>query len=117
MKVLGPFVVAGEDVTARGRAVAAWAGVEGLWQRRAGVVAFVNHAARTPEIFDGFTDLLVESCATIVGDERRWAQTGVGWFLRELSRREPQRVRQFVVEHPELSKEARTHATKYSGVR
>ena len=114
VKVLGPLVVADEgDVERRTRRVAAWSESDALWQRRAGVVAFVNHAATEPELFGGFTELLLEACATNAGDDRRWSQTSVGWFLRELSRREPVRVEQFLQDHPELSTEAAKNARKY----
>ena len=117
VKVLGPFVAAGDDTAARARAVADWAQVEDLWQRRAAVVTFVNHAATSPEAFNGFTDFMLDTCEAIVGDQRRWVQTGIGWLLRELSRREPEAVVRFVADHAELSTEARKNATKYVSAR
>lgn len=113
VKVLGPFIVAGDDTMARSRAIGEWVYTEDLWLRRAGLVGFVNHAAISPEIFDGFTDLLFETCKATVSDERRWIQTAIGWLLRELSRREPEKVEQFISDHPELSTEARKNAAKY----
>ena len=113
VKALGPFVVAGSDTEARARAIASWSHADGLWQRRAGAVAFVNHAASRPEIFDGFSALLLEVCETNASDGRRWSQTSVGWVLRELSRQEPEVVSEFLRTHPELSTEAVRNAGKY----
>lgn len=112
VKALGPFVVAGDDVEARCRSIAAWVEADLLWQRRAGLVAFVGHAAG-PELFPGFTDLLLDGAARNVTDPTRWSQTSVGWILRELARRAPDRVRAFVDAHPELSTEARRNALKH----
>ena len=112
VKAVGPFVVSGDDTEARCRAVAGWVDADVLWQRRAGIVAFVDHAA-APELFDGFTDLLFENAETNTSDPTRWSQTSVGWLLRELARREPDRVRAFVEAHPELSTEARRNALKH----
>lgn len=112
VKVLGPFVTAGDDVEVRARAVAAWRSADQLWQRRAAAVAFVNLAPLGDEVFTGFVDMLLEVCATNVADPTRWSQTSVGWLLRELSKTEPDRVRAFVEQHADqLSPEARKSAT------
>jgi 3-methyladenine DNA glycosylase AlkD len=111
VKALGPFVVSGDDTESRCRAIADWVHADVLWQRRAGLVAFVDHAAG-PELFDGFTDLLLDAARTNVADPTRWSQTSVGWILRELAHRTPDRVRDFVAAHPELSTEARKNALK-----
>lgn len=113
VKVLGPFLVAGQDVEARCRAVADWVHAETLWQRRAGAVAFASHAATEPELFDGFTDLLLDIAAVNVGDQTRWSQTSVGWLLRELAQRRPDLVISFVASHPDMSKEATANALKH----
>lgn len=112
VKALGPFVVAGDDPEARCRAIVGWVRADVLWQRRAGIVAFVDHASE-PELFDGFTDLLFDAAEANVADPARWSQTSVGWILRELSRRVPGRVQSFVEAHPKLSPEARKNALKY----
>jgi 3-methyladenine DNA glycosylase AlkD len=112
VKVLGPFVVAGADTEVRCRAVAGWVHADGLWQRRAGSVAFTGHAATEPELFDGFTAMLLEVADVNTGDPTRWSQTSVGWLLRELARRRPDLVTEFLASHPELSTEARRNARK-----
>jgi 3-methyladenine DNA glycosylase AlkD len=113
VKTLGPFVAAGPGVESRARAIASWVTAPALWQRRAGVVTFVNHAATEPELFPGFTDLLIEICEVNAGDQARWSQTSVGWLLRELSRERPTLVHDFIASEPQLSSEARRNAIKY----
>ena len=111
VKVLGPFVASGNDVEQRARAIADWTESETLWQRRSAAVAFVSLAPDEPELFGGFTDLLLDVCHANAADPTRWSQTSVGWLLRELSARSPDRVRTFVDTHPEVSSEARRAAT------
>lgn len=83
-----------------------------VWQRRAGLVAFVNHAT-SPEPLEGFTDRVLDAAETNAADPTRWSQTSVGWLLRELAHRSPDQVVTFVAAHPELSAEARKNALQY----
>ena len=113
VKVLGPFVTdIPDEIPIRSKAIAEWRSSDALWRKRAAAVAFVNHAATDPELFAGFTTLLIEVCSTNVQDETRWSQTSVGWLLRELSARDPDLVKEFVAQHPAMSTEARRNATK-----
>ena len=100
-----------DDLEARARALAAWTTAPALWQRRAGLVAFVKLAPRAAEAFDGFVALVLEACANNLAHEGRFAHTGPGWVLRELSRAVPDAVATFVDAHPEMSAEARRMAT------
>ncbi|MFI5550462.1 DNA alkylation repair protein [Streptomyces sp. NPDC051738] len=111
-KALHGFIT-GEDTELRPRAeaIAAWSTASGLWQRRASVVAFVRLAAQSPDPFDGCTDLLLDTCAANLVSGDRFAHTGPAWLLRELSRHHPERVADFVRQHPELSPEATRMAT------
>jgi 3-methyladenine DNA glycosylase AlkD len=111
-KVLGPLVQrAGEPCA---RAISEWRTAENLWQRRASAVAFVNLAKKGEENFQGFTDMLLETCATTVQQPERFAQTGTGWVLRELSVAEPERVTGFVETHlHSFSGEALQRAVAY----
>jgi 3-methyladenine DNA glycosylase AlkD len=101
----------GEDLEARARALAAWTTAPTLWQRRAGLVAFVKLAPRGAACFDGFVPLVLDACANNLVHEGRFAHTGPGWVLRELSRAAPETVATFVEAHPEMSAEARRMAT------
>ena len=88
-----------------------WTGASGLWQRRAGLVAFARTAGRPDRHFPGYTDLVLTACAANLVDTDRFAHTGPGWVLRELSRARPELVAGFVDAHPELSAEGRRVAT------
>jgi 3-methyladenine DNA glycosylase AlkD len=97
VKVLGPLAEREGEPCAR--AISAWRTAANLWQRRASGVAFVNLAPRGDKNFPGFTDMLLETCDATVRHPERFAQTGTGWVLRELSRAEPQRVSDFIEAH------------------
>jgi 3-methyladenine DNA glycosylase AlkD len=102
---------AGDGLEPRARALAGWTTAPTLWQRRAGLVAFVKLAPRAAELFDGFVPLVLEACANSLAHEGRFAHTGPGWVLRELSRAAPEAVAAFVEAHPEMRSEARRMAT------
>lgn len=82
-----------------------------LWQRRAGLVAFVKLAPVADTQFDGLIPLILDACAANLVSHDRFAHTGPGWVLRELSIAAPDAVAGFVESHPELSNEARRMAT------
>ena len=107
VKVLHGLLV--RDGQAVAPLVAAWQTADTLWQRRAAAVAFVKLAPFGDDNWPGFVDQLLAVCAANAQDSARFAQTGVGWALRELSKAHPAAVTAFVDEHP-LSKEARNMA-------
>jgi 3-methyladenine DNA glycosylase AlkD len=110
VRVLGPL--AEQHGAACARAIAAWRTAETLWQRRAAAVAFVNLAARGEDNFSGFSEMLLGACAPLVASGERFAQTGAGWVLRELSQAEPARVVRFVEERAgRFSSEGLSYAT------
>ena len=80
-----------------------------LWTRRAALVFTLPWAKekRDPERMLGW--------AARLDEDRQWfIQKAVGWWLRELSKRDPKRVRRFLDEHrAKLSGVARREATKY----
>ena len=53
--------------------------------------------------------------AARLADDRQWfIQKAIGWWLRELSKRDPDRVRRFLAEHGAAMKAfARREAEKY----
>ena len=97
VKVLGPLVERYGEPCARG--LAEWRQADNLWQRRAAGVAFVNLAKHGDRNFPGFVDLLLDICAVTVQSPERFAQTGTGWVLRELSLADQARVLNFVEEY------------------
>lgn len=107
VKVLGRLVAQGPDHQGIARALAAWCHEQPLWQRRASVVAFVKLAKRGDENFPGFSELLLGTSAIVVQSAERFAQTGVGWALRELSIADLEAVAAFARVHAaRLSREA-----------
>jgi 3-methyladenine DNA glycosylase AlkD len=99
VKVLGNLVA--RDLPARdlADAIASWRDATSLWQRRAANVAFVNLAKRGEQNFPGFTGLMLETCAVTVRCPERFAQTGVGWLLRELAAADRDAVLAFTEEN------------------
>jgi 3-methyladenine DNA glycosylase AlkD len=92
-------------------ALAGWTEADSLWQRRAAAVALAPLAPRGDENFEGFVDLAIDVARATARDDARFMQTGVGWLLRELSKADPRRVRDFVAEHEcHMSREARRMA-------
>ena len=107
VKVLGNLVT--RDLPAQNVAheVASWCNARTLWQRRAANVAFVNLAKQGEANFDGFTTLMLDTCARNLRCTERFAQTGVGWLLRELAETETTRVLAFTEAHlSAMSREA-----------
>lgn len=110
VRVLGPLIERHGEVAAR--TIAGWCDAAGLWRRRAAVVAFVNLVGRDEEPFPGCRQLVLDTCARNVTDPQRFAQTGVGWVLRELSTAAPGAVAVFLDRHGDtMSAEARRTAS------
>ena len=112
VKVLGRKLAHAADPQPLADALIAWTASEELWVRRAGLVAFVNLAPRGDAALDGLTRRVLEGAVRNVSDPRRFAQTSVGWVLRELSKARPDDVRAFLADHAEdMSTEARRAAS------
>ena len=110
---LHAFLVGGAGPHRRGPLLAEWCRGPGLWERRAGLVVFVKVAATVgpgPEDA-GLAGLVLDACAANLVVDERFAHTGPGWVLRELSTGRPHDVAAFVDAHPELSAEGRRMAT------
>ncbi len=88
-------------------AVETWVGNPHLWTRRAALVFTLPWAKgeRDPERMLGWA-------ARLTHDREWFIQKAIGWWLRELSKRDPERVRRFLTEH-KLTGVARREATKY----
>ena len=88
-----------------------WTRSDELWVRRAGLVGFVNLASKGDQALPGLTRRVLAGAERNVADPRRFAQTSVGWTLRELSKAEPEAVARFLRDHGErMSAEARRAA-------
>jgi 3-methyladenine DNA glycosylase AlkD len=90
-------------------AAEAWIESPHLWTRRAALVFTLPWAKgdRDPERMLGWAARLAE--------DREWfIQKAIGWWLRELSKRDPERVRRFLEDYERtLTGVARREATKY----
>jgi 3-methyladenine DNA glycosylase AlkD len=112
VKVLGPL--AEEQGEACARAISGWREAESVWRRRASVVAFVDLAKKGDQNFPGFIEMVLDNCSHLLRSQERFAQTGVGWVLRELSRSDEDRVIGFVEANLErFSREGLKNATRY----
>ena len=112
VKVLGRMLARSPDRERIADEVVEWTRSEKLWLRRAGLVAFVNLAPKGDAALPGLIARVIAGAERNAGDPRRFAQTSVGWVLRELSAAEPEAVGRFLAEHgDELSSEARRAAS------
>jgi 3-methyladenine DNA glycosylase AlkD len=79
------------------------------WQARCSVVAFVSVKQRT-----AYYPLIAGSCATLIKRPERFAKTGVGWILREISKEDPGWVLSQINKSPsDFSRESLRNALKY----
>ena len=87
-----------------------WVHSPHLWTRRAALVFTLawTREGRDPERMLGW--------AARLADDREWfIQKAIGWWLRELSKRDANRVRRFLAEHgTTLKGVARREASKYT---
>lgn len=89
--------------------VETWIASPHLWTRRASLVFTLpwTKENRDPERMLGWA-------AQLAPDRAWFIQKAIGWWLRELSKRNPARVRRFLDEHGGMLKAvARNEATKY----
>lgn len=89
--------------------VETWVVSPHLWTRRAALVFTLpwTREDRDPERMLGWA-------ARLAGDPEWFIQKAIGWWLRELSKRDPARVRRFLDEHgAALKGVARREALKY----
>ena len=87
--------------------VETWVECPHLWTRRAALVFTLpwTKDERDPERMLGW--------AARLANGREWfIQKAIGWWLRELLKRDPERVRRFLTQHP-LTGVGRREATKY----
>ncbi len=89
--------------------VETWVESRHLWTRRAALVFTLpwTMPGRDPERMLGWA-------ATLSTDPEWFIQKAIGWWLRELSKRDKRRVRRFLADHGALLKGvARRESTKY----
>lgn len=104
VRVLGPLIESSGRPCAT--SIAGWVGEDGLWQRRSALVAFVTLAPS-----GAYAELIIETASRLVHDPERFAQTGVAWVIRELSKSRPDLTEPFLVRYGGvMSAEARAQA-------
>ncbi len=112
VKVLGPMLARSPEPERIADELIEWTHSDDLWVRRAGLVAFVNLAPEGDAGLPRLSERILIGAERNATDERRFAQTSVGWVLRELSATEPAAVRRFLARHGDrLSAEARRAAS------
>ncbi|GMH35356.1 hypothetical protein BSKO_03224 [Bryopsis sp. KO-2023] len=78
------------------QAIASWHHSDLVWQKRASVVSFVTLAKHGDRNFPKFKEMLLEACAGVVKSNERFAQTGVGWVVREIGKGDEKALLEFV---------------------
>ncbi len=80
---------------------------ENLWLQRSTLIFQLKYKDQTN------TELLFKNILILNPDKEFFIQKAIGWSLRELSKTNPDLVRQFLQEHPEIDKLALREASKY----
>jgi len=107
VRVLGPTIAKNGQPCAE--AITTWHRADNLWQARSSVVAFVPVSADSQ-----YYPLIYKSCHWLIQREERFAKTGVGWILRDLSKYDKDEVLEFVMSHlANFSVESIKNALKY----
>ncbi|WNV89438.1 DNA alkylation repair protein [Umezawaea sp. Da 62-37] len=104
---VGPLLRAHPAVVAP--VVRAWSRDADRWRRRTSVICQLGAKGATD------TDLLAECAEACVADQDFFLRKGIGWALRDYAKTDPDRVRRFVADHPDLSPLSRREALKHLG--
>jgi len=88
--------------------VESWVASRHLWTRRAALVFTLpwTRNDRDPE-------RMLRWASKLADDPEWFIQKAIGWWLRELSKRNPLRVQRFLHQHSQLKSVARREASKY----
>jgi 3-methyladenine DNA glycosylase AlkD len=89
--------------------VRAWITDADRWLRRTSVICQLQARAATD------TALLTEAIEANLTDPDFFLRKGIGWALRQHSRTDPEWVRTFVADHPDLSPLSRREALRHLG--
>ena len=86
-----------------------WSGSDSSWVRRASIISQVGARERLDQ------QLLADVIEPNIDDRDFFIRKAIGWSLRDHARHDPQWVRAFVNEHPDLSGLSRREALKHLG--
>ena len=107
MRVTSPLLLKSKKNIAK--RVADWRSEKSLWQRRSSIVSFLGCAN---ELL--FVDLIKRNVNSLVKEEERFIQTGIGWVISTMSKKHPELADELVKKHFEsLSTEVIDRHTKY----
>ncbi|KRC66594.1 DNA alkylation repair protein [Aeromicrobium sp. Root236] len=84
-----------------------WSTADDLWLRR---LAIISQLGRRDRVDPALLSAVIEPN---IADREFFVRKAIGWALREYARVEPDWVRRFVAEHPELSGLSRREALKH----
>lgn len=84
-----------------------WSADDDFWVRRVSIIAQLKRKADTD------LDLLTIAIESNSEDTEFFIRKAIGWALREYGKTDPQWVRRFVAEHPELSGLSQREALKH----
>jgi 3-methyladenine DNA glycosylase AlkD len=91
--------------------VESWIASHHLWTRRAALVFTLPWTKN-----DRDPERMLDWAAKLADDPEWFIQKAIGWWLRELSKRDPSRVQRFLRDHnTKLKSVARREASKYLG--
>lgn len=107
VRVIDPLIIRhGMKVASR---VASWATAANLWHRRASIVPF-RHATADA----AFRPMIEQIIDTLIVDDARFIQTGIGWVIADWSRHDPVGAANLVETHfDQLSREVIDRHTKH----
>lgn len=86
-----------------------WADDADLWIRRAAIISQLGRGRVTDR------DVLAYAILANIADSEFFVRKAIGWSLRDLGKHDPEWVREFVSQHPELSALSRREALKHLG--
>jgi 3-methyladenine DNA glycosylase AlkD len=107
MRVSGPMIRAHGD--SMGYPILDWASSFNLWRARASIVSFIPVIETT-----AYRESILAAAKILNRRSERFAKTGVGWVLREMSKHDPASVTAYVEDDlSQFSFESLRNATKY----
>jgi 3-methyladenine DNA glycosylase AlkD len=83
-------------------AITPWRKSESFWRRRATILPYV-HLCKKSFYRKEYLDGILEAMKPHLADKEFFVGKAIGWVLRELSKREPEAVRNFIDEHRDLA--------------
>ena len=74
-----------------------WNRSKGEWERRVSIVSLIHYSGKNAVFMP--LGAVLPLVTNLLDDHRYYVQTAIGWVLREMGRKYPDEVRDFLVEH------------------